>query len=131
MMSVINSIGDVCFTLFYILLVLMAVVVLYDYFRERKACKSEANQSESEVQLEGSLDCSDSEDELTGYADCMCEISSINVEIFIASRHLRELNDPELKFTLEELKIASDHICNSLRHIYKLNYPVDEEELNK
>lgn len=122
-MSIINSIGDVCYTLFFILLLIMAAVVFYDYLKERSRIKEEVSESDF---------CSDEEqDELSDYADCMCEISSINVYIFESSVHLRKLDNPELKYALEELNLASDHVCNSLRHIYELNYPIDEEELNK
>lgn len=130
-MEILSFIFEFIYVGFIAVCLVGASILLYDYFLERKVRKVEEKQSESEAQLEASEDCPDLEDELTGYADCMCEISSINVEIFLASRHLRELNDPELKFAFEELNIASDHICNSLRHIYELNYPIDEEELNK
>ena len=130
-MEILGYIFEFIYVLFIAVCMVGASIMLYDYFQERKTRESEAKQSSPEMNLEASIDCPDVDDELTGYADCMCEISSINVEIFLASRHLRELNDPELKFALEELNIASDHICNSLRHIYELNYPIDEEELNK
>ena len=130
-MEILGYIFEFIYAAFIAVCMVGAAIMLYDYFQERKARKSEAKQSELEAQFEASEECSDLEDELTGYADCMCEISSINVEIFLASRHLRELDDPELKFALEELNIASDHICNSLRCIYELNYSIYEEELNK
>ena len=122
-MSILNLIGDVCYTLFFILLLILAALVCYDYLKERSRIKEEVPEADS---------CSDEEqDELSDYADCMCEISSINVYLFESLVHLRKLDNPELKYALEELNLASDHVCNSLRHMYELNYSIDEEELNK
>ena len=120
MMSIINSIGDVCYTLFFILLLIMAAVVFYDYLKERTRIKEEVPEADS---------CSDEEqDELSEYADCMCEVTSINVSIFESSVRLRKLNNPDLKYALEELNLASDHVCEALRHIHGMNYPIDELE---
>ena len=128
-MEILVYIFEFIYAAFIAVFLVGSSIMLYDYFLERKFRKSEAKYSESKAYFEAFEDCPDVEDELDGYADCMCDISSINVEIFLASRHLRELNDPELKFALEELKVASDHVSNSLRHIYKLNFPIDEEDL--
>lgn len=119
-MSVFNLIGDVCYALFFILLIIMAAIVFYDYMKERSRIKEESAESDSYSDEE--------QDELSDYADCMCDVSSINVHIFESSVRLHGFNNPDLKYALEELNLASDHICEALRHLNSLNYPIDELE---
>lgn len=120
-MEILSFIFEFIYVGFIAVCLVGALILLYDYFKERK---------EKEFEPYG-CSCYESEEELSKYSDCMCDICSINVSLFEASLKIRNLDDPELKFALEELNIASAHICNSLRHIYELNYPIDEEELNK
>lgn len=129
--EIIGLIADISIVFWNLLIVVgifgaLGAKVFYEYF-----AKSGDESEEEKEEVPKSDSCPDEEkDELSKYTDCMCEISSINVYIFESSVHLRKLDNTELKYALEELKLASDHVCNSLCFMYELNYPISSENTN-
>ena len=61
-------------------------------------------------------------------------ISDLNIQVCHIneiSENIAAMKNPDLNFVLEELNAASERILRGVQAVVDLNYPVDEEELNK
>lgn len=120
-MSILNLIGDVCYTLFFILLLIMAAVVFYDYLNERSRIKEEVPEADS---------YSDEDQNSINSAYSMI-ISDLSKEVCVLneiSENISVMKNPNLKFVLEELNAASERILRGVQAVVDLNCPIDELE---
>ena len=116
-MSILNLIGDVSYTLFFILLLIMAAVVFYDYLKERSRIKEV---SEEGISYESSINSS--------YSMIISDLNIQVCHINEISENISAMKNPNLNFVLEELNAASERILRGVQAVVDLNYPIDELE---
>lgn len=108
-----------------ILLFVFGCVIFYDYLKLRKRVREyEAEQKDSEE--------SESEEFIiTRETQIIERLSGVVCDMYDISSAIKALNNPNLDYSLEELNSAAEDVLKAIQYVYDLNYPIDEEELNK
>lgn len=118
-MSFLTSLESIAVVITCFVLIFFAIFFLYifivEYFFKRKDAQAE----ESEYPLEDA-----SEESM-----CVTDVCDIVFFIHVASERIKRLNNPDLKYALEELNSAAGHCLTAAQTIVDLNYPVDEDDL--
>lgn len=130
-MEILGYIFEFIYAAFIAVCIVGASIMLYDYFEERKARKVEEKQSESEDEYVIELTDKDAAVEFDLKRDTSKIISDLGYivcGINEVSTGIKELDNPDLHYALENLNSAAGEVLQAAQVIIDLNYPIDEEE---
>lgn len=125
-MEILSFIFEFIYVGFIAVCLVGASILLYDYFLERKARKSEAEQEKCDSEA-----CESPEFIITRETQIIESLSGVICDMYDISSAIKSLNNPNLDYSLEELNSAAEDVLKAIQYVYDLNYPIDEEELNK
>ena len=134
-MEILSYIIKFIYAAFIVACIVGTSIMLYDYLQERKARKAGAKQEtfeDEDVLIELTNKDTAVEFELKrDTSNIISDLSYIVCGINEVSTGIKELDNPDLHFALENLNSAATEVLSAAQVILDLNYPIDEEELNK